>query len=429
MSSNTFYTYSGRKKEGHLKDRLKIEFFILQAYILIGIFYIFKSGYPQPGDIIILTGIGIMLIKSFYTPLNFEYNIKIFAILFAGYAFVVNIVNYIFMPDLRFLLSSAYYIFNVFVFIFAVTLAHQSPQKYKNIIYSGLAITILIQGTLAVIYPVMEGARLIGTFNNPNQLTYWGLISFALIIILKHNTRLNNLDITLIGIIGYLQLLALSKAGIIVFSLYAIALLFTNMVGAMQKFCASIFLIIFLIFCFFNFEIISYKLEKITLLNNVAERLSDIGVQSDDSFEGRGYDRIFDHPEYLILGAGEGGFSRFEGLNPKGNELHSGPATLFFSYGLVGVLFFGLFIYSVFKRLSLIIWIMLGGLVLYGLTHQSFRNTYFWLFLGTAHWVTIQRRYNKDQDAAHTIYYEELQPPSSSNSANPPNDAGQTHKV
>jgi hypothetical protein len=56
--------------------------------------------------------------------------------------------------------------------------------------------------------------------------------------------------------------------------------------------------------------------------------------QSDDSLAGRGYDRFWRFPEYLIFGAGEGDFQRFAGMYDV--EIHSTLGSLVFSYGIVG---------------------------------------------------------------------------------------------
>ena len=52
---------------------------------------------------------------------------------------------------------------------------------------------------------------------------------------------------------------------------------------------------------------------------------------NDNNLEARNYNRIWENPEYLILGAGESGLGRF---GNDTNEIYSTFGSILFSYGL-----------------------------------------------------------------------------------------------
>src|SRR5262249_31537568 len=86
------------------------------------------------------------------------------------------------------------------------------------------------------------------------------------------------------------------------------------------------------------------------LADRVSERIEAIGQQTDDSAAGRGYNRIIDYPQYLILGAAEGGYDRFVNIHL---ELHSTLGTIFFSYGIVGSCLFLLCMWRLYRQAGL----------------------------------------------------------------------------
>ena len=61
--------------------------------------------------------------------------------------------------------------------------------------------------------------------------------------------------------------------------------------------------------------------------------------------ESRGYNRIYEYPEQILLGAGERGRWRF-GPGHE-HELHSSFGTVLFSYGIVGFVLFSTFLLHV----------------------------------------------------------------------------------
>ncbi|GAI55574.1 unnamed protein product, partial [marine sediment metagenome] len=111
--------------------------------------------------------------------------------------------------------------------------------------------------------------------------------------------------------------LSLSKAAILGFAIFLVYLF-------KKRFMVLLFISIILIIVYPVID------EEIRLLSNLENRMSSLGLESDDSLAGRGYDRIVNHPQYLLFGAGEGSNKRFESMWP--GELHSGVGSIFFSH-------------------------------------------------------------------------------------------------
>lgn len=321
------------------------------------------------------------VIFAFFQPRYRITTTILIGLAFVGLTFTINITHYAFSPDRKFMLSSLYYIYNFAVFLFVDFLFSKSPDKVNKITYVALATSILFE-LIVVILDYGNEVRAQGSFNNPNQLGYWSLLSFTLLIIVKRDKKINWFDAILIMSVFTMQALSLSKAGMISMLFCMIILFFSKVVSNTQRIITCILIIVTSIYIIsFNNNLLRAFL-SIDTIEAVYNRLSTIGAQGDDSLSGRGYDRIFENPHYLILGAGEGANWRYSVQN---KELHSGLATLAFSYGIVGFITFFAFLYFVFRRRPWRHILLIIPIMLYGLTHQNVRFTYFWVVIAAAY--------------------------------------------
>jgi hypothetical protein len=98
--------------------------------------------------------------------------------------------------------------------------------------------------------------------------------------------------------------------------------------------------------------------------------------------EERGYDRIVNHPEYWLLGAGEGYYRRYAETSAIGaHELHSSVGTLLHCYGAIGLGLFVVFVFRVFRRMDRRAILVALAPAAYGLSHQGLRVTLLWVML------------------------------------------------
>lgn len=368
-----------------LNPKHKISLFftlVWMGYLLLSPIYIFAKGMPQPADYLIFAlGFPALVIAM----MNHRGNISkvfLFGLLFASLTIAINLIHFSFIPNDRLMKHSVYYIFNFCVFMFTLIVFKQSPIAVNRLTYWAIATIIIFQCLYAPLFGDIEIMRNLGTFNNPNQLAYWSLLNMGILIILKRDEKFSWFDLILFGMCLYLQTLSLSKAGLILSALMVGVLFFISNMPKQGRIVLLMGFIAFLIFQAFNPDALLNKFQQFDEFSDVVSRLENIGEEQDDSATGRGYDRLIKYPHFLIFGAGEGAFFRF-GINAQ--EIHSGVATLLFSYGITGFLFFGLFIWSVFKGLPRHYYLILGVIFLFGIPHQNIRFTYFWIFLALAH--------------------------------------------
>ncbi|MCK6419072.1 MAG: hypothetical protein L6Q57_09100 [Alphaproteobacteria bacterium] len=362
---------------------------VLAVFIFTAPFYIMPSGYPQPADALMT----VMLIPAVIT-LFLQSGKQVSLSFVAGMIFVsvtifINLLNAAFFPDIKFLLHSMIYLFNFMVFLVVVELIRSDPVRVPKIMHVALVSAIIFQVLWVILVP--EGRmRASGTFNGTNQLAYWCLLSLINLTLLRNGRQFGMMDYVCIVCLLFMQTLALSKAALVA---SALALLVLPMMGQFTQAgryflftCAFFSLCVFLV----NPAPLLNLSERFSNIENTVQRLENIGTDPDDNLEGRGYTRLFEYPEYVILGAGEGAYTRF---SPVGKELHSGVATIIFSYGLLGTLAFAGFLAAVLWRQHWANIVLVGCVMLYGLTHQNIRFTEFWICLALVSASPAMMRY------------------------------------
>lgn len=359
-------------------------------YILLSPVYIFSKGLPQPADyLLFFCGFPALFVAMIRHRGGLS-KVFLFGMLFAVLTLAINLIHFSFLQNDRLLKHSIYYIFNFSAFYYTLIMFKQSPETMNRLIYIAVAASIVFQFIYAPLFGTVELFRNTGTFNNPNQLAYWCILSACILIVIKRDQPFTLLDLALFAMLFYLQSLSLSKAGLIVSALLLPIIVFLPNMPNFGKILALIGILAFIITQVIDPQTLGQKLTQVEQLSAVADRINNIGTESDDSASGRGYDRIIKYPHYILYGAGEGAFSRF-GVGAQ--EIHSGLGTLLFSYGISGFIFFLMFVYAVFYRVPRQYYLLLGLVFLFGIPHQNIRFTYFWVFLGIVY--------------SHRIYFED----------------------
>ena len=207
------------------------------------------------------------------------------------------------------------------------------------------------------------------SFNNPNQLGYFSLLCACIFLLTMKRLKLGTLFVVL-GLIGcsYLALISASKAALGSIALLGIALLITRLRTMVLAVAV---------------------LGVLALTPNPFSRAiarAEYRIETDNThslLEERGYDRIINHPEHWLIGSGEGAYRRFTETTVIGaHELHSSGATIFFCYGIIGVILFGMFMWLVVKGSSSRAWLIVLPGFAYGMTHQGLRFIFMWVLLG-----------------------------------------------
>lgn len=352
---------------------------LLCAYYATKPFYIWSSGLPQFSDVIGLIFIVGIALNVPPTKQTSQRRIIAYLFAFALYAAFVNIVWAMIIHQWSAALPAAYYLYNVALYYCVLTLLSSRGAFAINILSKVITYSICVIAVMVMALGASIGtyARELAFFNNPNQLGYWALLSVCCAATLHLVNKMGKRH-ALISYLGgaLLIVLSLGKAAMLSAAMVFIYVATRKTLYAVFTALAVIVLIIFSG---------SQALFSAGLYNRVLPRLENIGHQTDDSLAGRGYDRIFEYPQYLLLGAGEGNLIERFGSDPS--ELHSTIGTVVFSYGVVGLLIFLRALFLICRCATPHSWALMLAPMLYGLTHQGIRFSVFWIFLALLTYV------------------------------------------
>jgi hypothetical protein len=337
-------------------------------------FYVFSSGLPQPADFLSF-GLLFVLLRSWNGRLAVGLVGTLRSLLlFIGYVFLVNLawsfvaLSFSLGAKEGFLLAPTFYVFNGLMFFTFLLMFQRYGERLLWLTVRLVLASVCLQLVLSFGMRASIGRSTV-MFNNPNQLGYYALLSACILLVGKQRLKLSTLQVTVgLAACSYLALLSASKAALASVAALGIAVL----IDRLRTVVVASLVFAVLIFTDNPF---SAAIER-----------AQARIDNDSSLgfiEERGYERILDYPEYCILGAGEGAYNRFRETSAIGaHELHSSVATLFFCYGIVGTLLFGLFLWGVMTGAGIRAWIIVGTGFAYGMTHQGLRFRLLWLLLG-----------------------------------------------
>lgn len=336
---------------------------LLLAYLIGKPFYLFPSGGLQIADTFVI----LLSLWSLFAAVRLPRDtagVFTSCIYFSVYTFFVNAIWSALTSELTMLIMPTFYFFNTILIFSIITFHAMARKKASRILMIGIVLSLVVQSILSLAIVGSGGlGRISLFFNNPNQLGYWGLLTVSAFCVLSRTVSVRIIWHLIIFALGfYLIALSLSKAAIVSLGLL-FALHFSKKWWhfILATICGVILLLV---------------LHDQPIFQDLVGRLSNIGEQRDDSFTGRGYARIWDHPEYLLFGAGEYGLSRFPGAT---NELHSTLGTLLFSYGVIGSFLFSILLLRLLSCAGVTNFLYLAPAFAYGLTHQGLRFSLLWV--------------------------------------------------
>lgn len=346
---------------------------LLWCGFLLGIpFYVFADGLPQPAYIV-LPFIGLLILAGPYREgrlrFAFEYRqILVCLTLFVLYTVLVPLVWFLWLGQAPLLVFPAFYLFNLVVFWVALSLRAIHGAAFDVLTEKVMVLAIMLQVALLPVVWSTADLRQALFFNNPNQLGYYALLANTTLFVLHERTGLPRRWI----ILGSAGAFLLGVVSVSRSALSAMALLL--LIGARHrpKRLLVMAAAIGLAGCVTWLSLPPLARERLFLQTRGAT----------DSLAGRGYDRMINHPEYLLFGAGEGGFERFE--SALTGEIHSSFGTILFAYGIPGLVLFSSFLCLILRRCGATGWLLFLPALTYGFTHQGLRFVMFWVLVGVA---------------------------------------------
>ncbi|PMR71866.1 hypothetical protein [Halomonas heilongjiangensis] len=364
----------------------RLQLFFAFVAICLSPIYIFSSGNPQPTDMAwAMFVMSMLLLSPGHLVAQFKKDAFSFVLVCLGaWVVFVSIVNAIYYNDGGIFLPAIYYVYNILVAVCLLTFLGRHGERYRKVLITSIVCAVLVV-LLYWSYDVMlSSRRAIGPFNNPNQLAYFSLLMAGMLILLTKVERLASTGNTIV--LGVLTLYLMSAA-----SLTALAAFFMVALGLLLKLKTSFsrtttrLLVIALLLVPFFYAVLSTSFGN-EIHRMLFGRVDLIERKIENVGDSRGYNRILEYPEHVILGAGERGRDRF-GYR---QEIHSSFATMLFSYGVVGLMLFLAVLWLSFIKGRAPHFFILLAPALYSLTHQGLRFTLFWVFLVIVYWTSMQ---------------------------------------
>ena len=233
-----------------------LNFFVVAPwliYVFLSPLYLFPNGMPQIADYCLVLGIIPAMSFAF---INYKGRIPalyLTGLLFVAFTMVINLVNYSFFPDRRFLMTTLVYAYNFLVFAYSLRLFRTQSDKLVDLTYWALIASVGLQ-LLWIIFVPDPGWRTSGTFNNPNQLAYWVLLTGILLVFLRRGRSLTTLDYAVLFLLGMFQTYALSKAGLITYIVFLVAVYFTPQMNSLGRVFILMGALSVLVFSIFNID-------------------------------------------------------------------------------------------------------------------------------------------------------------------------------
>jgi hypothetical protein len=323
-----------------------------------------EGGVPQIADDVML-----VLMVLVFCDLGFCFIRRTIPIIqafaaFTTYAVMINLLWSYWLSDLYLIRNSLFYVFNFLVLVMFLVLYARCRETFLKVTVHALAASVILQALLSPFGQVEGWFRQKLFFNNENQLGYFALLAT---VVFSTGTKVfpikTGYQACFYVAATYLAILSLSKAALI-----ALAVLFFLLL--LQRPLSSLAVLIVLAVAFTPI-----------LAPDIIDKLEmRMGTADDDeTLEARGYDRMWNHPEYLIFGAGEGAYGRFN--SQLASELHSSFGTLLFCYGLVGTLLFTCGLLFICSKLRSNALVLLFPVFLYGTAHHGLKFRLLWILL------------------------------------------------
>lgn len=370
MSVNTRAPTPARSRLGRLGWTPAI--IVLTVYVIGKMFYLSQSGLPQPADLALM-----LLAPFFIRPRYLRATtgvVRPYAA-FLGLVVVVNLVWLGISQSTDFLQTISFYVFNAVVFLFVLSVVGRYKGSIENPLTIGLFVALAVQ-VFVVISHVGEAARSSGTFQNPNQLGYWALCILGIFFLVRQS-RSGLLELAFTTGAMYVAFVSLSRSTILAIALLAVVH-FARHAPRRTLAVLTAGLLAGVIVMLIPGPLqrsLEHRFQQMEAIEKLETRFARASEKS--QLEARGYNRITENLTLVAVGAGEGYHERFSSID---RELHSTIGTVLFSYGLLGVVAFLIFLASLAGYTKVLPYLYLAPFVFYGLAHQGLRFSFFWVF-------------------------------------------------
>lgn len=343
---------------------------IWTCFVLLSPFYVVKGGLPQPADALIVLLVPIAVLHwDGRLPRSMTRVVRPL-LAFTLWVCLLSVGWAVLLWEFGFnLVYPLYYLYNTAIFFAALVLYRRFGDVFLRLTVHLLLASVLFQVVASFVVSGESGrGRLF--FDNPNQLGYYALLAACIIALAQRRLGFGVMKSS-IGLIccAYLAVLSSSRSSVAGIAFLVALLLFANPRVLFVAGLASVAL-----------TLIDTRIDE--SVETLQRRINERRNADMSFFEQRGYDRIWNYKQHLLLGAAEGSRWRFrEGTRIGSAEIHSSAGTIVFSYGIPGVALFTLFLIRLLRGSRLRFGFMLLPPLLYSVAHQGLRFTTLWVLL------------------------------------------------
>lgn len=387
-----------------MREKMKIQsraafaeaFFLL--FVLLKQFYIFPSGGVGIADACLFVSFFLLLwdcLKEKKNSFRFQEDRLLYVFLF--FVIAINICYGILLKKTEFFRYSVFWIYNVGVIWVFRKLACWNGQRFLvelNWIAKGnilLQLLIYVSGHGRIFYEYWGAIRYQGTFNDPNQLA----VFLFLMILLQYlySCQYRDRSFLLFYILAIPVIMASKSTGVLlgifVFTILAVVY-FSYRVASRHHSARKIWLLGvlggFLLIALFLWWIwpsaeFDVKAMDYNVLTRIQEKLWKIAHGGlGGLFLDRGMDKLLIYPQYLLYGAGEGGFERFT-LAGQSNEIHCCLFSILFCYGIIPTMILLVWLVQNLRYATASMKCAVAALLVESFFLINYRQPLFWMIL------------------------------------------------
>lgn len=375
-------------------ERMRLSHYLFLLFWLLKPFYIFPSGSIQPSDAVFLLSFIVWMIEK-RGNIQIDKGNQFFAF-FVGSVFIVNITYTIIYRDVVFIEKSMYYLYSMLVIVIFQEFANSFLflRKLLAVASVNILIQLLVFG-LGLGKDYSGYLRYMGTFNDPNQLSFFLFSSFLLIYLLMFylnggsGISVHSRKFLIFGIVLFLIFQASSTGALLGVITFLVTLMLSYVTKDKQPVRIILKLVLYSLLFFSVFYFITLVLSPERLSDLEAESFlfqrmfEKIGKVSTGGLyaivEERQISRLLSYPINLIYGAGEGLYDRFVTTEPL--EIHSTIIALWFYYGLVPIALLFIWIRDKLNGLPRALYPIYLGLLFESMILANQRQPILWMLI------------------------------------------------
>lgn len=372
-------------------------FFLL--FIFLKQFYLFPSGGMEAADVCLFASFFMLSCDCMIRRPERLFQLKTEWLFYVFLASVVMINAYygIRLGRSEFFKYTCFWIFNacaIWSFCYLTEYGGKAFLTEINRVVKvniGVQLLIYLSGHGRIFREYWGAVRYQGTFNDPNQLAFF--LFMMILLLYLYRCRFGDRSFPVFYVLA-LPVIAASKStgillGFFVFTILAV-LYGLYQIGCKKGVSVKVWILgicmgvlIFSLFLWWIWPAADFDVKTVdyNMLTRIQEKIWKVahgGLLG--LFLDRGMEKLVLYPQYLLYGAGEGGFDRFT-LASQVNEIHCCLFSVMFCYGLIPTSCLLIWLGRKLRRIDAAMVCAVIGLLAESFFLVNYRQPMFWMIL------------------------------------------------